>query len=246
MDEDPARGVRREEGLLARARRRAGARRAGLRDGLAPATPVRRWRAALLRMGRLPGVARPCIATPLPPVRRAPRRCSSTPGPTPSARPEMLVQFAQMASAFVTSPLRGRTTPVGAAVDRRGASKGTPLVKETHALLAGGSRRATSSATSRVATCSPRRVDVVVTDGFTGNVALKTLEGALHASWAFSALSLARVDPRTRRRATSSCCSLGSSDAGYVDPEETGRSDAARARGRLHHQPRLVSSARPS
>ena len=52
----------------------------------------------------------------------------------------------------------------------------------------------TSAATSRGATCWPGRVDVVVTDGFTGNVALKTIEGtALAVAGAVS--SAARSNP---------------------------------------------------
>jgi glycerol-3-phosphate acyltransferase PlsX len=58
--------------------------------------------------------------------------------------------------------------------------KGTPLVKETHALLAG------APGVSFIGNVEGRDVltddvDVVVTDGFTGNVVLKTLEGALDA-----------------------------------------------------------------
>src|SRR5690606_21581271 len=64
-------------------------------------------------------------------------------------------------------------------------SKGTTLVKETHALLASGEWRLDSDATF-IGNVEGRdlmggEVDVVVTDGFTGNVALKTLEGAMRA-----------------------------------------------------------------
>jgi phosphate acyltransferase len=62
-------------------------------------------------------------------------------------------------------------------------TKGTPLVKETHGLLAGaagaveGGFEFVGNLEGRDLLPSP--ADVVVTDGFTGNVALKTLEGSL-------------------------------------------------------------------
>ena len=57
-------------------------------------------------------------------------------------------------------------------------TKGTPLVKETHQLLAATpSLNFVGNVEGRDLIPSP--VDVVVTDGFTGNVALKTLEGSL-------------------------------------------------------------------
>ena len=64
-------------------------------------------------------------------------------------------------------------------------TKGNPLVKETHELLAEGEWLAAAGA-SFVGNVEGRDLmsdaaDVVVTDGFTGNVALKTLEGGLKA-----------------------------------------------------------------
>jgi glycerol-3-phosphate acyltransferase PlsX len=59
-------------------------------------------------------------------------------------------------------------------------TKGTPLVKETNELLAGGSGvRFIGNVEGRDIVSD--RVDVVVTDGFTGNVTLKTLEGGVRA-----------------------------------------------------------------
>ncbi len=117
----------------------------------------------------------------------------------------MLVQFAQMGAAYVAARF-GTTSPtVGLLSIGEEPTKGTPLVKETHALLvaealrsAGGGRaegqaprpaarrpRARPGGRVRVHR-QPRRAgplpspaDVIVTDGFTGNVALKALEGTL-------------------------------------------------------------------
>ncbi len=99
-------------------------------------------------------------------------------GANAEATPAMLLQFAQMGAAF--SPSATGWTGPGSALLSIGEekSKGTPLVKETHACWPGAPAPASgSSATSRVGTSSEDRADVIVTDGFTGNVALKTLEG---------------------------------------------------------------------
>jgi len=60
-------------------------------------------------------------------------------------------------------------------------SKGNTLVKETHALLAAGAMGPVGQFVGNVEgrDLMTEDVDVVVTDGFTGNVALKTLEGGM-------------------------------------------------------------------
>ena len=75
---------------------------------------------------------------PDPGARVAPRRSCSTPGPTPSAAPAWLVQFAQMGSAFARQRFGIADPRVGLLSIGEEAAKGNPLVKETHALLAAG------------------------------------------------------------------------------------------------------------
>jgi glycerol-3-phosphate acyltransferase PlsX len=90
----------------------------------------------------------------------------------------MLVQFAQMGSAFAKARYAIESPKVGLLSIGEESTKGTPLVKETHELLAALSDfNFFGNVEGRDLIPSP--VDVVVTDGFTGNVALKTLEGAL-------------------------------------------------------------------
>src|SRR6202162_2353472 len=91
---------------------------------------------ALLRMGRLPGVVRPCIATPIPNPGRAPSTMVDA-GANCECAPEMLVQFALMASTFVTAHFGVAHPRVGLLSIGEESTKGTPLVKETHQLLAG-------------------------------------------------------------------------------------------------------------
>jgi len=176
MDDDPAASVRKKkDSSLVRAAElvRDGKASAMVSAGNTGATMA----SALLRMGRLPGVVRPCIATPIPNPGRTPSVLVDA-GANAECTAEMLVQFAQMASAFVSAHFAVASPRVGLLSIGEESSKGTPLVKETYQLLLDD---ATINFVGNVEgrDLIPSPVDVVVTDGFTGNVALKTLEGAL-------------------------------------------------------------------
>jgi len=176
MDDDPAASVRKKkDSSLVRAAElvRDGKACAMVSAGNTGATMA----SALLRMGRLPGVVRPCIATPIPNPGRQPMVLVDA-GANSECTPEMLVQFAQMASTFSTAYFGVASPKVGLLSIGEEPTKGTPLVKETHGLLAATpGLNFAGNVEGRDLVPSP--VDVVVTDGFTGNVALKTLEGAL-------------------------------------------------------------------
>jgi len=137
--------------------------------------------AALLRMGRLPGVVRPCIATPLPRLGGTPAVLVDA-GANAECTPAMLVQFAQMGAAYVSARFGTESPTVGLLSIGEEPTKGTPLVKEAHGLLAAGAAQGTGfefvgNLEGRDLLPSP--ADVIVTDGFTGNVTLKSLEGSL-------------------------------------------------------------------
>ena len=176
MDEDPAQGVRRKkDSSLVRSAElvRDGEASAMVSAGNTGATMA----SALLRMGRIRGVHRPCIATPLPRPGRPPAVLVDA-GANAECSTEMLVQFAQMASAFATARFGIEDPSVALLSIGEEASKGTTLVKETHKVLADGAGvRFVGNVEGRDLLDAP--VDVIVTDGFTGNVALKTLEGSL-------------------------------------------------------------------
>lgn len=176
MDDDPGPAVRhKRDSSLVRAAE-------AVRDGRAAAmvsagNTGAAMASALLRMGRLPGLARPAIATPLPVPGTTPTVLIDA-GANAECQPQWLVQFAQMGSVY--SKLRfGIEQPrVGLLSIGEEEAKGTPLVKAAHALLAAG------AGVNFLGNVEGRdilsdRVDVVVTDGFTGNVALKTLEGGV-------------------------------------------------------------------
>jgi len=132
---------------------------------------------ALLRMGRLPGVLRPCIATPIPRPGAGPSTMVDA-GANAECTPEMLVQFAKLAGAFASARFAIAAPTVGLLSIGEESTKGTPLVKETHELLT-NDPGINFFGNVEGRDLIPAPVDVIVTDGFTGNVALKTLEGAL-------------------------------------------------------------------
>ena len=176
MDEDPAQSVRRKkDSSLVRTAElvRDGTASAMVSAGNTGATMA----SALLRMGRIRGVHRPCIATPLPRPGRPPAVLVDA-GANAECTAEMLVQFAQMAAAFSTARFGVEDPSVALLSIGEEPSKGTPLVKETHKVLAEGVGVCfVGNVEGRDLLDAP--VDVIVTDGFTGNVALKTLEGSL-------------------------------------------------------------------
>jgi len=194
MDEDPGASVRKKkDSSLVRAAElvRDGRASAMVSAGNTGATMA----AALLRMGRLPGAHRPCVATPIP----NPGRTSMVlvdAGANAECTPEMLVQFAVMASTYVATLYHVESPSIGLLSIGEESTKGTPLVKATHQLLSElGSINFVGNVEGRDLVPSP--VDVVVTDGFTGNVALKTLEGAL--KFVFSTiLSIIATDDSTK------------------------------------------------
>ena len=133
--------------------------------------------AALLRMGRMRGVKRPAIATAIPVPGSTPTVLLDS-GANAEVQPEWLVQFAQMGSVYAKHRFGIASPRVGLLSIGEEPTKGTPLVKETHQLLA------VTPGINFIGNVEGRdvmtdAVDVVVTDGFTGNVVLKSLEGSM-------------------------------------------------------------------
>jgi phosphate acyltransferase len=135
---------------------------------------------ARLRLRPLAGVQRPALAVVLP----------TQPGPTllvdagaiADPKPEMLVQFAQLGVAYAQTAF-GVTEPrVGLLSIGAEPGKGNKLTRRAHELLEsdpphGGGMPISFSGNVEGTDLLTGQVDVIVTDGFTGNVALKTLEG---------------------------------------------------------------------
>lgn len=181
MDEDPGRAVRtKKDSSLVRCAEavhegRASAMVSAGNTGAAMAS-------ALLRMGRLHRVQRPAIATVIPVPGSTPTVLLDS-GANVDCTPSMLVQFAQMGWALAMERFGIAEPRVGLLSIGEEASKGDSLVKEAHVLLADGAAGPDVKFIGNVEgrDVMSDRVDVVVTDGFTGNVVLKTLEGGVKA-----------------------------------------------------------------
>jgi len=133
----------------------------------------------LFVLGRLPGVERPAIVTTFP--TRAGECALLDMGANVDPKPAVLAQFAVLGSVYARL-LHGKARPkVGLLSNGSEEHKGTPLTREAHQILA---RVPPGDADfSYVGYVEGRdifrgQVDVVVTDGFTGNVVLKSVEGA--------------------------------------------------------------------
>jgi glycerol-3-phosphate acyltransferase PlsX len=132
--------------------------------------------AGLLHLRRLPGVMRPAIAVPIPSRERPSVLIDA--GANADARPEHLVQFAHMGSIFSAELLGVRRPEVRLLSIGEEDEKGNALTLETHALLR--VEEGLNFAGNAESRDLLRGVaDVVVADGFTGNVALKLLEGTI-------------------------------------------------------------------
>lgn len=179
MHDDPARAVRtKKDSSLIRAAEavRDGRASAMVSAGNTGATMA----SAMFRMGRIRGVARPAIATPIPVPGTTPTVLLDA-GANAECSAAWLVQFAQMGAAFARQRFGIADPRVGLLSIGEEPSKGSPLVKETFGLLdaggAGPDVRFIGNVEGRDVMSDA--VDVVVTDGFTGNVVLKTLEGSM-------------------------------------------------------------------
>jgi glycerol-3-phosphate acyltransferase PlsX len=134
--------------------------------------------AALLRYGRIKGAARPAIGVPIPVPFAAPHLLVDG-GATVDCTPEWLVQFAHMGRAYARLRLGVDEPTVGLLSNGEEPGKGDELRKETYALLEGAPWFVGNVEGRDLMSGHPH---VVVTDGFTGNIALKTVEGALKAA----------------------------------------------------------------
>jgi glycerol-3-phosphate acyltransferase PlsX len=178
MHDDPAQGVRRKkDSTLVRAAEavRDGRASAMISAGNTGATMA----SALLRMGRITGVKRPAIATPIPVPGTTPTVMLDA-GANAEVQAEWLVQFGLMGAVYARRRFGIEHPRVGLLSIGEEPGKGDALRKEAYELLASASHL------NFVGNVEGRdimsdSVDVCVTDGFTGNVVLKTLEGGMRS-----------------------------------------------------------------
>ena len=145
--------------------------------------------AALFRLGRIRGVKRPALSTVFP---------SQTPqgfcfildiGANTDCRPEYLLQFAMMGSVYAERVLGIPNPRVAIVSNGEEEGKGNQLVQETVPLLKASPLNFVGNAEGK--DILRGLADVIVTDGFTGNVIIKLAEGV-------SRLSLIHISEPTR------------------------------------------------
>ena len=177
MDESPVEAVRRKKNAtimvgfdLVRRKKADGVISAG-NSGATMAAAIR-------KLGRLKGVSRPGIASFFPTLKKPVMIMDI--GANVDCRPKHLLQFAVMASSC-SRILHSIDNPtIGLLSIGEEAGKGNTLVKETHELLMAGSLNFCGNVEGR--DVYKGDVDVIICDGFVGNVALKVSEGLADAA----------------------------------------------------------------
>jgi glycerol-3-phosphate acyltransferase PlsX len=130
---------------------------------------------ALFILGRLPGVERPAIVTVLPTPSGPLVLCDA--GANTEPKPSQLAQFGVLGAAY-DRVVHARPRPrLGLLANGSEPGKGTPLTREAHALLSKAEGAFQFIGYVEGSDLFRGVVDVIATDGFTGNVVLKTCEG---------------------------------------------------------------------
>ena len=130
---------------------------------------------SLFGLGRLKGIERPAIAVTLP-TKKDPVILIDA-GANSACTPEMLFQFATMGSTFAKCVYNRENPRIGVMNIGEEEEKGNQLVKDTHKLLKENTIGLNFIGNIEGKELFSGDVDVVVCDGFVGNVALKTIEG---------------------------------------------------------------------
>jgi glycerol-3-phosphate acyltransferase PlsX len=172
MDEHPANAARRKPNSsisLALRQVRDGGAAAMVSAGNSGAVMA----AALLVLGRVSGIERPAIGAIMPTARG--RALLIDAGANTDPKPAQLAQFAQMGALYAERVLGIARPRVGLLSNGEEPTKGNELVLAAHPLLAASGLHFVGNIEGR--DIAAGAADVVVTDGFTGNVALKLSEG---------------------------------------------------------------------
>ena len=132
---------------------------------------------ATLLVGRIKGVDRPALAGILPAYKS--RLVLMDCGANTNCKPINLLQFAQMASIYLKTTLKVESPRVGLLNIGTEETKGNDLTKESYHLLKENAEKYNVNFIGNVEgrDAFSGNVDIVVTDGFTGNIFLKAVEG---------------------------------------------------------------------
>ena len=132
---------------------------------------------ATLLVGRIKGIDRPAIAPMLPAYKKSIMLMDA--GANTNCKPLNLVQFAQMSTIYLKNTLGIENPKIGLLNIGTEETKGNELVKETYKLLSENSKEYGINFVGNVEgrDVFSGDIDAIITDGFTGNVFLKTVEG---------------------------------------------------------------------
>ena len=216
MDEDPARAIRAKRDATVRVAARL------VRDDEADAvvsvgSTGAALAAAVFTLGRLRGVSRPPLAA-IVPAKTGPLVFLDV-GATTDATPEMLAQFALAGAAFASVRLGLPEPRVGLLSIGEEAGKGDELRKAAYDALSALPLDFVGNVEGRDVPHGGK-ADVVVTDGFTGNVLAKGLEGA--ATMLSEVLLTALTSTPERKAAAKELLPALSEATAHMSPEELG------------------------
>jgi glycerol-3-phosphate acyltransferase PlsX len=131
--------------------------------------------AALLKLGKVEGIERPAICAIMDITETTPVLLIDA-GANADCKPFYLVQFAEMGDAFAKRVMGIKSPRIGLLSNGTEETKGNRLVIETHELLK-AEKDLNFIGNIEANEILKAKVDIVVTDGFTGNIVLKTIEG---------------------------------------------------------------------
>lgn len=124
---------------------------------------------------RIEGIDRPALGVPFPAANPGARVFLADVGATPDAKPHYLLQWANMSAVYMERVQGVKNPRVGLVSNGEEEIKGSELVRETFPLLQGSGLNFIGNVEGKDIPAG--LADVVITDGFTGNVILKTTEG---------------------------------------------------------------------
>ena len=146
--------------------------------------------AALLVLGKMKGVERPAIGCFLDTISSVPSLLVDA-GANVDCRPQHLIQFAELGSIYSRNILGIKSPRVALLSNGSEESKGNRLIQETYKLLS-ESAGLNFIGSIEAQDIQKRVADVIVTDGFTGNIVIKTIEG-LSDSFLYTARHIGHV-----------------------------------------------------
>ncbi len=151
--------------------------------------------AALLNLGKIRGVPRPAIGSFINITPSSPSFLIDA-GANVDCRPEHLVWFASLGNLYVSQILGISSPRIGLLSNGEEEAKGNKLVKESHRLLKGSKMNFIGNIEGQ--DILKGAAEVIVTDGFTGNIVLKTIEG-ISDNWLYSLSQVGQVFAKAYR-----------------------------------------------